>query len=82
MEKGEHSSCIAAVIANWHNHSGNQSGISSEYCRWFYLKTQLHCFWAYTQKMLYNITRIHAPIKQGYHEFHRQLDKTRKHHPK
>jgi hypothetical protein len=28
-EKEEHSS-IAGGVANWHNHSGNQSGVSSE----------------------------------------------------
>jgi hypothetical protein len=29
VEKEEHSS-IAGGIANWYNHSGNQSGVSSE----------------------------------------------------
>jgi hypothetical protein len=31
VEKEEHSS-IAGGIASWHNHSGNQSGGSSENC--------------------------------------------------
>jgi hypothetical protein len=39
-EKDDHSS-IAGGIANWHNHSGNQSGGSSENWKSIYLKTQL-----------------------------------------
>jgi hypothetical protein len=35
---------IADGIASWHNHSGNQSGDSSENWKKSYLKTQLyHC---------------------------------------
>jgi hypothetical protein len=41
VEKGELSS-IAGGIANWYNHSGNQSGSSSENWKYFYLKTYLY----------------------------------------
>jgi hypothetical protein len=34
VEKEEHSS-----NANWYNHSGNKSGVSSENCKLIYLKT-------------------------------------------
>jgi hypothetical protein len=45
VEKEEHS-FIVGGIANRYNHTGNQSGDSSE--NW---KTQQYHFWAYTQKM-------------------------------
>jgi len=38
VEKEEHSS-IAGGMANCYNHSGNQSGGSSENCKYIYLKT-------------------------------------------
>jgi hypothetical protein len=41
VEKEERSS-IAGAIANWYNHSGNQSGGSSENWKEIYLKTQLY----------------------------------------
>jgi len=41
VEKEEHSS-IAGGIANWNNHFGNQSGVSSENWRLHYLRTQLY----------------------------------------
>jgi hypothetical protein len=56
VEKEEHSS-IAGGIASLHNHSRNQSASFSENWKLFYLKTQLYCFWAYTQKTLYHTTR-------------------------
>jgi hypothetical protein len=43
---------IAGGIASWHNHAGIQSGSSSENWKYFYLKTQLYHYWAYTQKMI------------------------------
>jgi len=42
-EKKEHSS-IVGVFANWYNHSGNQSGGSSENWTLHYLRTQLYLF--------------------------------------
>jgi hypothetical protein len=33
---------IAGGIANWYNHSGNQSDSSSENWKYIYLKTQLY----------------------------------------
>ena len=39
LEKEEHSS-LAGGIANWYNHSENQSGGASENWKWIYLKTQ------------------------------------------
>jgi hypothetical protein len=59
VEKEEHSS-IAGGIASWYNHSGNQSGISSETWKYFYRKKQLYHSWAYTQKMLHNTTEVCA----------------------
>ena len=57
MEKEEHSS-TAGGPASWYNHSGNQSGGSSENQKEFYLKTQLHHqSWAYTQKVLQHVIR-------------------------
>jgi hypothetical protein len=47
VDKEKHS-FIAVGIAN---HSGNQSGISSENWKQVYLKTQLYHSWEYTQKM-------------------------------
>jgi hypothetical protein len=61
VEEEEHSSTDDG-IANWYNHSGNQSGGFSEYWKWFYLRTQLYYFWAYTQKMLQYIIRTHTPL--------------------
>jgi hypothetical protein len=46
VETEEHSS-IAGGIANWYNHSGNQSGGSSENWKYIYLKTQLYHPWEY-----------------------------------
>jgi hypothetical protein len=47
VEKEEHSS-IAGGIANWYNHFGNQSGVSSENWKKIYLNAQLYHSWAYT----------------------------------
>jgi hypothetical protein len=59
VEKEEHSSIVGG-ISSWYNHSGNQSGSSSE--NWTFLRTQLYHYWAYTQKMLQHITRIYATV--------------------
>jgi hypothetical protein len=61
VEKEEHSS-IAGGIANWYNHSGNQSGGSSENWKLIYLKTQLYHSWEYTQKMLHHATGAPVPL--------------------
>jgi len=61
VEKEEHSS-IAGGTANWYNHSGNQSGGSSENWTLHYLRSHLYLSWAYTQKMLQHITKTHAPL--------------------
>jgi hypothetical protein len=61
VEKEEHSS-IADEIANWYNHSGNQSGGSSEDWQYIYLKTQLYYSWEYTQKMPHHATGAHVPL--------------------
>jgi hypothetical protein len=61
VEKEEYSS-IAGGIASWYNYSGNQSDVSSENWTWYYLRTQLYHFWAYTQKMLQHVIRTHAPL--------------------
>jgi hypothetical protein len=58
VEKEEHSS-IAGGIASWYNHSGSQSGGSSE--NW---KTQLYHSWEYTQKM------PHHAQKHMFHYIH------------
>jgi hypothetical protein len=44
VEKKEHCS----RIASWSNHSGNQSGGSSENWKFFYLRIQLYHSWEYT----------------------------------
>jgi len=41
VKKEKHSSIVGG-IANWHNHSGNQSGGSSEIWTLHYLRTQLY----------------------------------------
>jgi hypothetical protein len=61
VEKEEHSS-IAGEIASWYNHSGNQSGGSSENWKQNYLKTHLCHSWPYTQKVSHHITGAHAPL--------------------
>jgi len=61
VEKEEHSSFVGG-IAKGYNHSGNQSGGSSENWTLHYLRTQLYLSWAYTHKMLHHKTRTHAPL--------------------
>jgi len=61
VEKEEHSSIVGG-IADWYNHSGNQSGGSSENWTLNYLSTQLYLSWAYTQKMPQHITKTHVPL--------------------
>jgi hypothetical protein len=55
VEKEEHSS-IAGGTANLCNYSGNQSDRFSGTCEYFYLRNQLYCSEAYTQKMFHHTT--------------------------
>jgi hypothetical protein len=59
VEKKEHSS-IADRIANWYNHSGNQSGSSLE--NWKPEDPAIASSWTYAQKMLHHTTKMHAPL--------------------
>jgi hypothetical protein len=61
MEKEEHSS-IAGGIANWYNHSENQSGVSLENWKLIYLKTKLYHSWEYTPKMPHHATGALVPL--------------------
>jgi hypothetical protein len=61
VEKEEHSSIVGG-IANWCNHSGNQSGVSSENRKQIYLKTQQYRSWEYTQKMPHYATGACVPL--------------------
>jgi len=61
MEKEEHSTIVGG-IEDWYKHSANQSGCSSEYWTLHYLRPQLYLSWAYTQNMLQQITKKHAPL--------------------
>jgi hypothetical protein len=61
VEKEEHSSIVDGN-ANWNNPSGNQFGGYSENWTYYYLRVQLHHFWAYTQKILQHVIRTHAPL--------------------
>jgi hypothetical protein len=61
VEKEEHSS-IAGGIASLYNHSGNQSGGSSENWTSYYQRIQQYLSWAYIQKMFQLIIRIRAPL--------------------
>jgi hypothetical protein len=58
-KKNEYSS-IAGGISSWYNHSGNQSGGSSEKWTWYYQKIYQYHSWAYTQKMFQLVIRTHA----------------------
>jgi hypothetical protein len=60
VEKEEHSS-TALEIVNWYNHSGNQSGGSSENWKLIYLRNQLFHSWEYTQKMPHHNTGACVP---------------------
>jgi len=53
VEKEEHSSIVGG-IADWYNHSGNQSVGSSENWTLNCLRIQLYLSWAYTQKIPLN----------------------------
>ena len=48
--------------AKLYNHFGSQFGCFSENWEWFYLKTQLYKFWAYTQKMPHYTTGTLAQL--------------------
>jgi hypothetical protein len=61
VEKKKHSS-IVGRIASLYNHSGNQSGGSSDNWTLFYRKIQQYLSWAYTQKMFQLVIRTHAPL--------------------
>jgi len=61
VEKEEHSSTVGGIV-DWYNHSGNQSGGSSENRTLDYLRTQIYLSWAYTQMMPQHVTKTHAPL--------------------
>jgi hypothetical protein len=61
VEKEEHS-FIVGGIARWCNHSGNQSGRSTENWTYYYRRIQQHLSWAYNQKILQLVKRTHAPL--------------------
>jgi len=67
-EKEELSSIVGG-IAKWYNHSGNQSGGSSENWTFHYLRTQLYLSWAYIQKILQHTTKT-ATFYTGFSEKH------------
>ena len=52
----------AGAVANWYNHSGNQSGGSSENWAPHFWKILLYHSWAYTQIIPQHIIRIYAPL--------------------
>jgi hypothetical protein len=56
VEKEEYS-FIDGGIANWYNHSGNQSGGSSENLKQIYLKTKHYHTWEYAQYMPHHYHR-------------------------
>jgi hypothetical protein len=60
VEKNEHSSIVVG-IARWYNHSGNQSGGSSENRACYYWKTGQYLSWACTPVFQFLI-RQHAPL--------------------
>ena len=61
VKKEEHSS-IAGGIASWFNHSGNQSGGSSENWTQYYRRIPQYLSWAYIQKMFQLVIRTHDPL--------------------
>jgi len=61
VKKEEYSSIVGG-ITGWYNHSGSQSGGSSENSTSYYLSNQLFNSWAYNQDMLQHITRTHVPL--------------------
>jgi hypothetical protein len=61
MEQGEHYS-IAGGSMNLDRHFGNQYSTSLKNWESIYLKIQLYCSWAYTQRMCHPIMRMLAPL--------------------
>jgi hypothetical protein len=61
VEKEEHP-FIAYGIASWYKHSGNKSGISSDYLTSYYLRTQLYHSQTYIQKMLQHLIGTHVLV--------------------
>jgi hypothetical protein len=61
VEKEEHF-FIAGGIASWYNHSGNQTGGSSENQTQYYQKIQQYLSWVYTQKKFQLVIRTHVPL--------------------
>jgi hypothetical protein len=59
VEKEEHSSTVGE-IASLYNHSGNQSGGSSENWTWYYRRIPQYLSWAYIQKMFQLVRKKHA----------------------
>jgi hypothetical protein len=58
----ERGTLLHCWIANWYNHSENQSGGSSENFKEIYLKTQLYHSWDYTQKMPQHTREASVPL--------------------
>jgi hypothetical protein len=61
VENEEHSSIVGG-ITSLYNHSGNQSGGSSENWTYYYERIPQYLFWAYIQKMFLLVRRTHAPL--------------------
>jgi hypothetical protein len=61
VEKEEHSSIVGG-IASLYNHSGNQSGSSSENWTQYYRRIPQYLSWAYIQKMFQPVRKTHAPL--------------------
>jgi hypothetical protein len=61
VEKEEHSS-IVGEFASLYNHSGNQSGCSSENWTWYYRRILQYLSWAYIQKMFQIVREKHVPL--------------------
>jgi len=64
-------------IASWYNHSGNQSGSSSENWKEYYLGIQLYHSWAYIQMILQHMTRtMHHYVHSSLIHNRQKLERT------
>jgi hypothetical protein len=61
VEKGEHSSIVGG-IESLYNHSGNQSGGSSEKWTKYYQRIPQYLSGVFIQKMFQLVIRTHAPL--------------------
>ena len=61
VDKEKHFS-NAGGIASWYNHSEYQFGDFSENWILYYMRTQGHHSWAYTQKMSQHVIKTLAPL--------------------